>query len=50
MDENWAEELKGLSGVKNRLWLSLAKNSNAMFNGLFVGFEIKLKQNLFHEN
>ena len=30
------------SGVKNcfRLGLSLAKNSNAMFNGLLVGFEM----------
>ena len=43
MNENWAEKLEGLSWVKDRfgLGLSLAKkNSNAMFNGLLVGFEM----------
>ena len=42
MNENEAEKLEGLSGVKNRFrfGLSLAKNSNAMFNGLLVGFEM----------
>ena len=42
MKENWAEKFEGLSGVKIwfRLRLSLAKNSNVMFHGLLVGFQI----------
>ena len=42
MNEYLAEKLEGLSGVKNRfgLGLSLAKNSNAMFNGLLVALEM----------
>ena len=42
MNENSAEKLEGLSGVKNRfgLRLSLAKINNAMFIGLLVGFEM----------
>ena len=48
MNDNLAGKLEGLSEVKNRfgLGLSLAKNSNGMFFGLFVGFEMITEESL----
>ena len=43
MNENWAEKIEGLSGIKTRfgLGLSLAKkHSKATFNKWLVGFEM----------
>ena len=48
MNDNLAGKLEGLSEIKNRfgLGLSLAKNSNGMFFGLFVGFEMITEESL----
>ena len=42
MHENWVKKLEGSTGVNVRLGLglSMAKHSNAMFNGLLVGLEM----------